>query len=179
MTVTRTAIVVMGVAGSGKSTVARQLAARLAWTYAEADDFHPAVNVAKMSAGVPLTDEDRSPWLTRIRDWITEQPRDVVVTCSALRRTYRDHLRQAEARVRFLHLHGSSELLSARISARTGHFMPPTLLASQLATLEPLQPDEDGVTVDINADAETIVGAAITALHLDPRRNTTAIHPDQ
>lgn len=163
---TSTALVVMGVAGCGKTTVGVELAARLGWTYAEADDFHPPENKAKMSAGSPLTDVDREPWLEAIRDWVSAQHADVVVTCSALRQRYRDVLRQADARVRFLHLHGSEEVLASRIGGRTGHFMPASLLRSQLDTLEPLQPNEDGVVISVEQPASRIVDEALRALDL-------------
>lgn len=162
----RTALVVMGVAACGKTTVAEALAERLGWPVADADDFHPASNVAKMRAGTPLTDEDRMPWLATIRDWLTAADGDVVVTCSALRRRYRDVLRGAESSVRFVHLHGSKELLADRMVARQGHFMPAALLTSQLATLEPLEPDEGGVVVDIDADPDQIVEEALRGLGL-------------
>lgn len=162
----RTAIVVMGVAGCGKTTVAEALAERLGWPVADADDFHPPDNVAKMRAGTPLTDDDRWPWLDRIRDWLTAADGSVVVTCSALRRAYRDVLRGAESRVRFVHLTGTQDLLAARMGARQGHFMPFKLLKSQLATLEPLQPDEDGVVIDIDAAPAEIVDAALRGLGL-------------
>lgn len=155
-----TAVVVMGVAGCGKTTIAKLLAARLRWAQAEADDFHPADNVAKMAAGIPLTDADRQPWLESLRDWITEQDQNVVITCSALRRGYRDILRGATARVRFIHLHGSPEVLAARIGGRTDHFMPASLLESQLAILEPLEPDEDGVLIDVGSSPDEIVATA-------------------
>lgn len=155
-----TAAVVMGVAGCGKTTIAELLAARLGWPHAEADDFHPEANVAKMASGIPLTDADRQPWLESLRDWITSQHQDVVVTCSALRRPYRDTLRGSSANVRFVHLHGSRELLAARMGARTDHFMPVSLLDSQLATLEPLEPDEDGIVIDVAATPDAIVAAA-------------------
>lgn len=162
----KTAIVVMGVAGCGKTTVAEALAARLGWPVADADDFHSSENVAKMRAGTPLTDVDRMPWLRTIRDWISIADGDVVVTCSALRRIYRDVLTQAEARVRFVHLHGTRALLVQRMGARQGHFMPLTLLDSQLATLELLQADEDGVQVSIDATPEEILDAILRALDL-------------
>lgn len=164
----KTAIVVMGVAGSGKSTVAEGLAERLGWLMIEGDDLHSAENKAKMSAGTPLTDADRMPWLSAVRDWIDRTPSHAVVTCSALRRSYRDLLRTANGRVRFVHLTGSRATLGARIGARTGHFMPPSMLISQLETLEPLGPDEDGVVVDIDASADEIVERALSGLGLAP-----------
>ena len=162
----KTAVVVMGVAGTGKSTVGQILAGRLGWSFAEGDDFHSAANVAKMASGTPLTDEDRRPWLESIRTWIDANPGDSVVTCSALRRSYRDILRGAQANVRFLHLSGTEESISARMAARTSHFMPTSLLASQLATLEPLEADEDGVAIEIAGTPEEIVTRAIRALGL-------------
>jgi gluconokinase len=162
----KTAIVVMGVSGSGKSTVARMLADRLGWGVVEGDDLHSAENKAKMAAGTPLTDADRMPWLESIRDHLDQQPSNMVVTCSALRRSYRDVLRSARGRVRFLHLHGSPTVLQERMRSRTGHFMPPGLLVSQLETLEPLQPDEDGTMVDIDRDSEEIVDLALERLRL-------------
>lgn len=161
-----TAIVVMGVAACGKTTVAEELAQRLGWPVADADDFHPPANVEKMAAGTPLTDIDRMPWLRTIRDWISESDGDVVVTCSALRRIYRDVLNEADARVRYLHLDGSRELLGRRMSDRRDHFMPLSLLDSQLATLERLQSDEDGVTVSVEGDIDEIVDEALRALDL-------------
>jgi gluconokinase len=162
----KTAIVVMGVAGSGKSTLAQTIGARLGWPCVDADDFHSPANVAKMRAGTPLTDADRLPWLRSISDWISAAETDVVLTCSALRRSYRDVLREADARVRFVHLHGSRELLAKRMGARQGHFMPLTLLDSQLATLEELQPDEDGTVVSIDGTPEEIASSALDALAL-------------
>ncbi|MFC8922413.1 gluconokinase [Cellulosimicrobium sp. NPDC057127] len=147
-------LVVMGVAGSGKTTVATLLSERLGVTYAEADQFHPQANIDKMTAGTALTDEDRWPWLQAIRDWLTseaEAGRSGVVTCSALKRSYRDVLRTAGGEVCFVHLSGSPELLAERMQHRSGHFMPPSLLPSQLATLEPLDADERGMTLDIAA----------------------------
>jgi gluconokinase len=157
-------VIVMGVSGSGKTTIGRILADRLDWSFAEADDLHPAENVAKMTAGTPLTDDDRWPWLEIIRAWIDANPGNAIVTCSALRRSYRDILRTASARVRFLHLHGSVEALSSRLSARTDHFMPAAMLDSQLATLEPLGPDEDGVVVSIADTPQRIADRAAEAL---------------
>ncbi|MBE1878236.1 gluconokinase [Myceligenerans pegani] len=156
------AIIVMGVAGSGKTTVAALLAGRLGATFAEGDDFHSRENVAKMAAGHPLDDEDRRPWLRAIRDWLAEEleeGRTAVVPCSALRREYRDLLRTAgrAGEVRFVHLTGSYELLRERIQGRAGHFMKPTMLDSQLATLEPLRDDEPGIAVDVTPRPAEIV----------------------
>src|SRR5918992_4183732 len=144
-------IVVMGVSGSGKSTVGRALAERLGLPYAEADEFHPPANIDKMSAGQPLTDDDRWPWLRAIAAWITEQSGKSggVVTCSALKRRYRDLLRSAADGVWFLHLSGDRATIAARVAARSGHFMPAALLDSQIADLEPLGPDEPGLVLDI------------------------------
>lgn len=166
---TNTHIVVMGVAGCGKSSVAVELQRRLGWPLAEGDDFHPATNIAKMSSGVPLTDEDRWPWLDLIVDWTKEQAEagnSTIVTCSALRRVYRDRLRAAPGRTIFVHLTGTEELLSQRLNSRAGHFMPPTLLPSQLATLEQLDADEDGIALDIAADVATLADQAISKLNL-------------
>jgi len=163
-------VVVMGVAGSGKTTLAVELTRRLGWPYAEADDFHPRGNVAKMAAGVPLTDEDRWPWLEAIRDWLTAQARagrSTVVTCSALRLAYRDVLRQAAGRVRFVHLTADPALLSARLARRSGHFMPATLLVSQLATLESLVPGEDGVVIVVDVPPDAVADRAIKLLGLE------------
>ena len=162
----KTSVVVMGVAGSGKSTVGQILARRLGWSFAEGDDFHSAANVAKMASGTPLTDEDRGPWLESIRTWIDANSADSVVTCSALRRSYRDILRGAQATVRFLHLSGTEQSIGARMAARTSHYMPTSLLASQVAALEPLGSDEDGVVIEITGTPEDIVTSAIKALGL-------------
>ena len=164
-----TAVVVMGVSGSGKTTVAERLAERLGWVFAEADEFHSAANLAKMTAGIPLTDEDRAPWLAAIRDWLTAtaaQGRSAVVTCSALRRSYRELLRGAGARVLFLHLTGPREVLAQRMGSRTGHFMPSSLLDSQLATLQALGPDEPGAEVSIELEPEQVLEQAVRRLHL-------------
>lgn len=149
----------MGVAGVGKSTIAQRLAADLDLALAEGDDFHPEANIAKMSSGRPLTDEDRWPWLRALADW-TEQKRDAgrstVVTCSALRRVYRDILRRPDPRTFFVHLYGEEGLLRERMESRD-HFMPASLLRSQFDTLEPLQPDESGVAVDTALAVDDIV----------------------
>ncbi|WP_200797751.1 gluconokinase [Streptoalloteichus hindustanus] len=154
----------MGVSGSGKSTVGTLLADRLGVPYAEGDDFHPPANVAKMAAGHPLDDEDRWPWLRAIADWIHAHPSGAVVTCSALKRGYRDLLRRDDVPVWFLHLSGDPELIRSRIAARTGHFMPPALLNSQYAALEPLDADEPGLTVDVAHTPQDIVATAADAL---------------
>jgi gluconokinase len=164
-----TCVVVMGVSGAGKSTVARVLADRLDRPMAEADEFHPAANIGKMSAGTPLTDADRAPWLAAIRDWITERAaagESTVVTCSALKRAYRDVLRGADARVRFLFLHGTADVIGDRLRHRSGHFMPPSLLQSQLDALEPPGSDEDCVTLDASGPPELIVEHAVARLDL-------------
>ena len=153
-------LVVMGVSGSGKTTVARALAAELGLTFAEADDFHPPANIAKMTAGIPLTDEDRWPWLRALRGWMADRDarsESTVVTCSALKREYRDLLRGAGGRVQFIDLEGSRELLAARMARRSGHFMPAELLDSQLDALEPPTPDEQAWTYDVTHPAAEIV----------------------
>lgn len=156
-------IVVMGVSGSGKSTIGRELAARLDVPYAEGDDFHPQENVAKMASGQPLTDADRWPWLRVIAGWLAEQTGGGVVTCSALKREYRDLLADA-GDVWFLHLDGDRSVIAARLTARSGHFMPAALLDSQLAALEPLDPDEPGLTVDLALTPEEIVATTLKAM---------------
>jgi carbohydrate kinase (thermoresistant glucokinase family) len=161
-------VVLMGVAGSGKSTVAGVLAGRLGWPLAEGDDLHPPENVAKMAAGHPLDDADRQPWLRRIRDWIDDRERrgePGIVTCSALKRSYRDILR--DDHVVFVYLHGSAEQLQARMTARQGHFMPPSLLESQLDTLEPPDPDEQALQVDIGPSPAVQANAILEKLSLD------------
>jgi gluconokinase len=155
-------IVVMGVSGSGKTTVGQALAQRLGVDYAEADEFHPPENIAKMSAGTALTDDDRWPWLGAIAEWIGEHPQGGVVTCSALKRKYRDVLKRG-GDVFFLHLDGTRELIAARLAERKGHFMPPALLDSQFADLEALTEDERGAVVSIDATPEELTEAAIRA----------------
>jgi gluconokinase len=138
----------------------------LGWTFAEGDDFHSVENVKNMASGTPLTDEDRAPWLASLRDWINAAPGDVVLTCSALRRRYRDVLRQAHARVRFVHLDSGRNIIASRLDARANHFMPPSLLDSQVADLEPLAPDEDGVVLTIEGSPIEITNRALTTLGL-------------
>jgi len=161
------ALVVMGVAGSGKSTVAAAVAGRAGAIFLDADDFHPASNTAKMQAGMPLTDDDRWPWLVVLGDEIAqrlESGQSVVMACSALKRSYRDVLRKRGGEgVTFALLHGSPELLASRIGARAGHFMPTALLDSQLATLEHLEADERGFIVDVSPTPAEIVDAVFAA----------------
>lgn len=157
-----TALVVMGVAGSGKSTVGKELAVRLQWPHADGDTFHSPENVAKMTAGIPLTDADRWPWLHTVERWVAEKLRagsNCVVACSALRRSYRDLLREAadglpRAAVRFVFLDVDRELLRQRLLARHGHFMHADMLDSQFATLEPPTATEPSITIRITADTE-------------------------
>lgn len=159
----------MGVSGTGKSTVGRLLADRLGADFLEGDAFHPERNIAKMSAGQPLSDDDRWPWLAALADLVADREaegRPAVLTCSALRRAYRDFLRNAvpSGRLVFLHLHADADVLEQRMRDREGHFMPASLLASQLATLEPLGPEEPGVLVEVSADVATVVAEALAAL---------------
>jgi gluconokinase len=161
------ALIVMGVSGSGKSTIATALAERLGWTCEDGDKFHPASNVAKMSAGHPLTDEDRWPWLRAIADEIArvcEADGRVVIACSALKRTYRNVLRRDRTDVRFVFLDGSQSLIAQRLAQRKGHFMPPGLLDSQFRTLEPPQADERPIIVSIDAPVEIIVSNIVVQL---------------
>ncbi|MCP2266972.1 gluconokinase [Promicromonospora thailandica] len=163
------ALVVMGVAGSGKTTVAALLAGRLGASFAEGDDFHSPENVAKMAAGHALDDADRLPWLRGIRDWFAAElaaGRSAVVPCSALRRDYRELLETAgpPGTVRFVHLTGSYDLLRTRIQGRAGHFMKPEMLDGQLATLEPLADDEPGFAVDVAPRPDQIVDEILRLL---------------
>ena len=162
-----TTIVVMGVAGSGKSTVMRALADELGWAMAEADDFHSPANVARMSSGVPLTDEDRRPWLEALAAWIGERERsgeNALVTCSALRRVYRDQLRRGHSSVWFAHLVLERAVIADRLEHRRGHYMPATLLASQLDTLEPLEDDEPGAVISARRPPPEIVADILARL---------------
>ena len=153
----------MGVSGSGKSTVGAALAQRLRVPFADADDFHPEANVAKMSAGHALNDEDRHPWLDAIGDWLANHCGEGgVMSCSALKSQYRDQLRKHCPQVRFLHLSGSPEVIGRRQASRPGHFMPASLLASQFDTLEPLEADEHGVVVDVDQDIDAVVENYLT-----------------
>jgi gluconokinase len=165
------ALVVMGVSGSGKSTIADKLAERLSWKYEDGDKFHPLSNVAKMSAGQPLTDDDRWPWLQAIADEIDRvcKARErAVIACSALKRAYRDILVHGRNDVRIIFLKGTQELIAARLNLRKGHFMPPGLLASQFKTLEPPGTEENPVTVSIDASVDAIVDDIVRQLELSP-----------
>ena len=152
----------MGVSGSGKSTVGAALAQRLRVPFVDSDSLHPPANIAKMAARQPLTDDDRYPWLEKVGEWLAALPDGGVVSCSALKRKYRDRLRAHCPRVEFLHLAGSPELIGGRIAARAGHFMPAELLRSQFDALEPLGADEAGVTVDVHQGVDAIVDAFVT-----------------
>ncbi|MCK3771073.1 gluconokinase [Microbacterium aerolatum] len=151
-----TSLVVMGVSGVGKSTVAELFAQRTGLRFVDADDLHGAANIAKMSAGIPLTDEDRWPWLARVGAELAQHP-PTVVACSALKRAYRDALRAQAPQTRFVLLSADATQIEAQVSARQGHFMPPALLRSQLAALEPLGDDEQGITIEVDAAPEVLV----------------------
>jgi gluconokinase len=162
-----TTIVVMGVSGSGKSSVAAGLVEKLGCDFAEGDDFHPPANVEKMRAGQPLDDDDRWPWLRELAAWIGEHEKNgksVVVTCSALKRSYRDLLRNGHPSVWFAHVTADADLIRERVERRTGHYMPASLLDSQLATLEPLQDDELGASISGAGSPETVVVQLLAAL---------------
>lgn len=162
-------LVVMGVSGTGKSTVGTGLRDRLGWEFAEGDDFHPRANVEKMASGRPLVDEDRWPWLRSLADWTAEHDRAgaaTIITCSALRRSYRDVLRKGGEGTWFVHLVGDKGLLLERMGARE-HFMPPSLLESQLDTLESLEPDERGAVYDVANPPDRLVRMVLAQLDLD------------
>ncbi|WP_326596763.1 gluconokinase [Streptomyces sp. NBC_01803] len=164
-------IVVMGVTGTGKTTIGTRLASALDVPYAEGDDFHSPANIAKMSAGIPLDDADRWPWLDAIGRWAAERAgQGGVVSCSALKRVYRDRLRVAAPELFFLHLTGDRDVIHRRMSERKGHYMPPSLLDSQLAALEPLRADEAGADVDISGPPEATTDHALAAVRV-------GIHP--
>jgi carbohydrate kinase (thermoresistant glucokinase family) len=161
-----TVIVLMGVAGSGKTTIGQKLAAALRWPFRDADEFHPAANIAKMASGTPLDDDDRRPWLAALRAFITatlSEGRSAVVTCSALRESYRAVLGDGLPQVKFVHLAGNFDLISRRLAARTGHFMKPEMLASQFATLEAPQ---NALTIDVAQSPDAIVAEIRASLSL-------------
>ena len=159
--------VVMGVCGCGKSAVGARLAAALALPFVEGDDYHSPENVARMSAGIALTDADRQGWLEALRGRIAcAGPEGIVLSCSSLKRAYRDILREGRAgrgELRFVHLAGARALIEARMRSRPGHYMPASLLDSQLRTLEPLQADEAGITLDVGEDPDTLVGRILAS----------------
>ncbi|WNO75521.1 MULTISPECIES: gluconokinase [unclassified Streptomyces] len=158
-------VVVMGVTGTGKTTIGPLVAEALGVPYAEGDDFHPPANIAKMSAGTPLDDADRWPWLDAIGQWaLSRAGKGGVVSSSALKRAYRDRLRAVAPDAVFLHLTGDRELIERRMTERKGHFMPTKLLDSQFATLQPLEDDEAGVSVDVSGSPEEITDRAVAAL---------------
>ena len=160
-------VIVMGVSGCGKSTVGALLGERLGVPFFDGDDFHPPENVAAMRSGRPLTDDDRWPWLAELASWLADREaegRSSVMSCSALRRAHRDVLRTGAPEVLFVHLDGPAEVIAGRVAARTGHFMPPSLLDSQVATLEPLAADEEGVVLDLRAEPGELAQQAVAWL---------------
>ncbi|WP_063057985.1 gluconokinase [Nocardia sienata] len=171
-------VVVMGVSGTGKTTTARLLARRLAVPFADADDLHPRANIDKMASGLPLDDSDREPWLAAVADWLRARAAEGtggVMACSALKRRYRDLLRTGAPGAYFLLLTADREELLARITGRTGHFMPAALLDSQLATLEPLQPGEQGVALHGSRNAQHAVEVVMRSL----REHAARHRPDR
>jgi gluconokinase len=168
-------VIVAGVAGSGKTTVGTQLARRLGWRFADADSFHPAANVAKMRAGIPLTDEDRAPWLRAINRWMDDIDalgESGVITCSALKRHYRDQLLDGRPAATMVFLEVSKDVLVQRLNHRLGHFFPEKLLDSQLAAVEPPAPDERVLALPVDGDPAQMVDEIVTRLGLDPRPTT-------
>ncbi|PTL79909.1 gluconokinase [Vitiosangium sp. GDMCC 1.1324] len=159
-------VIVMGVSGSGKTTVGKRLAEVLGWRFVDADDVHPPGNIAKMTAGIPLTDEDRAPWLARLRDVVQralESGESLMLACSALKRPYRELLTVDPRQVRWVYLHAPRELIAERLKQRRGHYMPSTLLDSQLAALEA---PEDALSVDVSADPDAVVDTVLRGLGL-------------
>ena len=168
-------VIVAGVAGSGKTTVGTQLATRLGWRFADADGFHSAANVAKMRAGIPLTDEDRAPWLRAITGWMDDliaAGQSGVVTCSALKRRYRDQLLDGRPAATMVFLEVSKDVLVQRLLHRPGHFFPEKLLDSQLAAVEPPAQDERVLILPVDGDPAQMVAEIVTRLGLDPGPRT-------
>jgi gluconokinase len=166
------ALVVMGVSGSGKSTLAALLSRRLGWPFRDADEFHPPENIAKMSAGHPLNDDDRAPWLAAIAAWVDAERkagRNAIVTCSALKRTYREVLIGSRTDVGLIFLEGTHDVIHARMAARTDHFMPKSLLDSQLATLQPPSAKEGALRLDIEQTPEALADRAMAHFRLKPK----------
>lgn len=164
-------LVLMGVSGCGKTTVAEIIAQRLRWPFEEGDALHPPENVAKMHAGHPLDDADRAPWLARVADWVDarlDAGESGVITCSALKRNYRGLIARRGRDIEFVYLHGSRELIASRLAGRQGHFMPASLLDTQFATLEEPGPDEPAIRVEIGDAPEVIAAEIIDALGLAP-----------
>jgi beta-N-acetylhexosaminidase len=162
---TKHRIIVMGVSGCGKTTIGDLVARELGVPFLDGDSLHPVENVAKMAAGAPLTDEDRWPWLATVGAELAKAgDGGLVLACSALRRSYRDAIRAQAPDTVFLHLHGTKEVLKARTEGRTGHFMPPALLDSQLATLEPLDADETGVIINIGAPVQQVLADSLSGI---------------
>ena len=162
-------IVVMGVSGAGKTTIAQALSARLHWPFVDGDSLHPKANIDKMASGRPLDDADRAPWLAAVGAWMDERAKagePGVVSCSALKRAYRDTLRAGRPQARIVYLHGTQALIAERLARRKGHFMPPSLLASQFSDLQPPGPDENALTVEIDQPAAAIVGDIVRGLAL-------------
>jgi carbohydrate kinase (thermoresistant glucokinase family) len=169
-------LVIMGVSGSGKSTIASLLSDRLGWPFEEGDSLHPEANVEKMAAGHPLTDEDRWPWLEKVGDWIHERldaGGNGIITCSALKRVYRDRLTRGRSGIVFVYLAGDNPTIARRLAARHGHFMPPTLLDSQFADLEEPAEDETYISVDVRGTPDQIAEEVIRELHLTSKGRTT------
>jgi carbohydrate kinase (thermoresistant glucokinase family) len=159
--------VIMGVSGAGKTTIAQELVARLGWTFEEGDALHPEANVAKMHAGIPLTDEDRLPWLARVAAWIDAQrakKQPGIITCSALKRSYRQIIIGDRPEVRLVYLRGSRDILAGHLAGRSGHFFPPSLLQSQLDTLEEPDSSEDPLTIDLGPPPGQLAGEIIRLL---------------
>jgi gluconokinase len=165
-------LVIMGVSGSGKSTVAALLSERLGWAFEEGDSLHPATNVTKMAAGIPLTDDDRWPWLAKVADWIDNRldaGENGIITCSALKRSYRNVLNRRGSGVEFVYLAVGKAELEERVEHRPGHVMPASLLDSQLETLEPPTPSEPAIQVDAGVDAQLVVDRVLRQLGLHPK----------